>query len=182
MATFPANINQTAQLGSLDGRDERAPPIGVGDNVDDQSKLAINEEVNRKRLRDLDPNAVTEDEVKQSRIRRIAVETTEAQVTHGLGNAAILQAIAATNATVQNIRRREKNRAGTWTPILVERSGNNQIGVAPANFPPSRGSVLSLSGNQITALQVAYNLPVGYFGNGALATRRNAVLDYFLDG
>ena len=81
----------------------------------------------RGQLRELDEDAVTTGELKESRLRKVAVETLEAQATYGAGNAAILKAIQANNAAIQNIRRREKNRAGLWTPILVEKMETTQL-------------------------------------------------------
>ena len=182
MATFPAKIDQTAALASGDGRDNQAPAIAKDDPCGDHSEPARVEWSNRKRLRELDEDAVTTGELKESRLRKVAVETLEAQATYGAGNAAILKAIQANNAAIQNIRRREKNRAGLWTPILVEKNGDNPVGVVPAMHPQSRGAIFSLSANDVTALEGAFNLPAGRFNAPTLALRQERVLDYLTDG
>ena len=90
--SFSAAVPQSGILGSGDNRDNRAPAINAGENFDGQVEDAAIEYSNRKRLRERDPNAVTEDEVKASRRRLVAIETFEAQETHGMGNGAILAA------------------------------------------------------------------------------------------
>ena len=203
MATAPVAFAESAPLASGDPRDDRAPAIAVGAPLAVCVSRSIAEENNRKRLILEDPNLVTTEELHQSRRRRVALETCEAQIHHGMGNGAILDAVQANAAAIQalaaavqangaaiqangaairNMRRRELNRNGTWTRILVETVGPNAIGVAPATHPGSREDVLGMSGPQITALQAAFNLEPGRFDGANLAARRNAVLTYLLDG
>lgn len=208
---FPSAIAATAPLVSGDYRDERAPDIAAGNAFGNSVTEALLEEDTRKRLREMDPVVVTGDEVKASRLRRVAIETTQAQVTHGMGNAAILAAITnltnsidslndridaqgdridaqgdrieAQGARVQNMRRREKMRNGIWSEILVEFPGRNPVGVAPANQPTSRELVFTMSKQDIEALEAAFNLPVGRLsGYDTAAARRNAVMEYLTEG
>lgn len=207
---YNVNIAQTTALASGDPRDNLAPAINNGDAFGAQVEDAALEADTRKRLRQRDPNAVTEAEAKASRRRLVAVETYEAQVTHGMGNDAVLTAIAdlsaqvnalsaqmtafgaqmngfgaqknALGAQMTNARIRERNRNMEWIPLVVERGGANAIGVAPAAFPASREALNNLSGAQITNLQDAYNLPAGAFAGANLGARRAAALHYFCEG
>uniref|UniRef100_A0A7S1Y694 Uncharacterized protein n=1 Tax=Grammatophora oceanica TaxID=210454 RepID=A0A7S1Y694_9STRA len=190
---YNVNIAQTTALVSGDPRDNLAPAINNGDAFGTQMEDAALEADTRKRLRQRDPNTVTAAEVKASRRRLVAVENYEAQVTHGMGNAAVLTAIAdlgaqlnarftELNARMTNARSRERNRNMEWIPLVVERGGANAIGVVPAAFPASRESLNNLSGVQITNLQNAYNLPAVAFAGENLASRRIAALRYFCEG
>lgn len=196
MNHWPQTIQQTPPLASGDARDDRAPAVVQGTPFGNSTNLAIAEEQNRKRMFVADPTTVTTIEMGQSRRRRVALETTEALITHGMGFGAVLAAVQANGvaiqangvaiqamqATMQNLRRREKNRNGTWTRILVERPGANPIGLVPPNCPQSKLDVLSMSAAQIVAFETALNLPPGYFDGATLATRRTAVLEYLCEG
>ena len=145
MASWPVDVPQTGALTCGAGvpgctslyyrRGDRAPAIAAGEPLTNISNRAISEEENRKRLRSDNPASVTDAEV-QSRRRRVALETWEAQMMNGMGNGAILAAIAANGAAIaaaaaangaaiRNIRRRELSPNGTWTHILVETIGGN---------------------------------------------------------
>ena len=214
MASWPVDVPQTGELTSGDRRDDRAPAVAAGEPLANQTNCAISEEENRKRLRSENPATVTDAEVQESRRRRVALETCEAQMMNGMGNGAILAAItangaaiaangaaiaangaaiaaaaaangaaiAANGAAIRNIRRRELSRNGTWTHILVETIGGNPAGVAPPSHPVSRGAVLRMTAAQVTALEAAFNLAPGTFDGADLADRRNAVLEYLLEG
>ena len=65
----------------------------------------------RKRLRERDSTVVTQDEVKASRRRLVAIETFEAQAAHGMGNGAILAAIANLTNHVGNLTNHVTNLA-----------------------------------------------------------------------
>ena len=119
MATYPSATQATTPLSSADNRDNQAPPIAAGAVFGDNAEEAKIEYKNRKRMREADPGSVTMAELKESRRRLCAIETVEAQVTHGMGTGAVLAAIFATNAAISNIRRRERNRNNDWTPILM---------------------------------------------------------------
>jgi len=107
---------------------------------------------------------VTAAELQTSRRRRrVALETYEAQAIFGLGNDGILAAIAANGGQIQNIRRREKNRIGIWTHILVETPGPNPFGVAPTIHPKSRVEVLEMTVPQIAALRLHSTWPLELF-------------------
>ncbi|CAB9530658.1 expressed unknown protein [Seminavis robusta] len=110
---FPVAVPQSGILGSGDPRDNRAPAINVGENFDGQVEDAAIEYSNRKRLRDRDPNSVTEDEVKASRRRLVALETFEAQAAHGMGNGAVLASVANLTTTVNNLATTVNNLATT---------------------------------------------------------------------
>lgn len=196
MATWPVAVAQSTALASGDARDERAPAVAVGGPLANNTNLAISEEEKRKRLRSENDGIVTAAELQESRRRRVALETCEAQMIHGMGNGALnaavqsigndVQAIRndvhAIGATVRNLRRRELNRNGVWTHILVETAGPNPIGVAPPTHPVSRDAVFRMTVAQIVALEAAFNLPPGTFNGVGLAARRDAVLEYLLDG
>jgi hypothetical protein len=197
MNAFPTDIPQSQPLLSGDGRDVRAPGIVAGEAFADQVVRAALEANTRKHLRDLDPNIATNDEIKRSKRRLIAVETIEAQVSNGVGDAGVLAAIAAlgvqtnariaalgvqTNALVRNLRAREKNRNNQWTAVVVERPGVHEVGVAPATWPASRQHVLQMQAPNIGVLEAQYNLPVGHFAGNNLGIRRNAVLTYLQEG
>ena len=189
MASWPVDVPQTGALTSGDPRDDRAPAVAAGEPLANQTNRAISEEENRKRLRSDNPASVSDAEVQESRRRRVALETCEAQMMNGMGNGAILAAIAANRATIaangaaiRNIRRRELSRNGTWTHILVETIGGNPVGVAPPSHPVSRGAVLRMTSAQVTALEAAFNLAPGTFDGDDLADRQNAVLEYLLEG
>ena len=182
MASWPVDVLQTGELTSRDPRDDRAPAVAAGAPLANITNCAISEEENRKRLRSVNPASVTDAEVQESRRRRVALETCEAQMMNGMGNGAILAAItangaaiaavaaaaaangaaiAANGAAIRNIRRRELSRNGTWTHILVETIGGNPVGVAPPSHPVSRGAVLRMTAAQVTALEAAFNLAPG---------------------
>lgn len=163
MATWPVDVAQSAALASGDPRDERAPAVAAGALLGNSTNSAISEEANRKRLRAVDPNSVTEAEV-QALL------------------AAIQANAAVTRAAIRNLRRRELNRNGTWTHVLVETAGPNPIGFAPQNHPQSQEEVLRMTGAQITALEASFNLDACSFNGGDLAARRNAVLNYLYEG
>jgi hypothetical protein len=196
MNAFPTDIPQSQPLLSGDGRDVPAPGIVAGEAFADQVVHAALEADIRKHLRDLDPNIASNDEIKSSKRRLIAVKTIEAQVSNGVGDAGVVAAIAAlvvqtnaqgvqTNALgalVRNQRARERNRNNQWTAVVVERPGVHAIGVAPASWPASRQHVLEMQAPNIAVLQAQYNLPAGHFAGETLGTRRNAVLAYLQEG
>lgn len=191
--SFHTVIPETPELASGDHRDSRAPAIQADEAFASQVENAEFEFKIRKRLREHDPNAVTDQELKASRRRLVAIETLDAQISHGMGNGAILTAIHdlaarmdarmdALGARMTNIRRRKRNRSGdAWLPILVEHVGPNAVGQPPANFPANREAVFGLNGAAITALEASFNLPAGFFGGGTLAARRVALMDYLTD-
>ena len=124
------------------------------------------------------------------------------QVTqHGMGNAAILQAIAdlgdqianlgdRMDARMQNLLRREKTRSGTWTCLVVERPGANPMGAVPAHHPATRLAFFEMQTPDIAVLEAEFNFPAGHFsaiiggvGAGdALAARLDALLEYLTEG
>ena len=181
MATYPSAIEATNPLGSGDNRDNPAPVIAAGAPFGDNAELAKLEYETRKRMREANPTSVTQAEVSASRRRLCAIENVEAQVTHGTGMGALMAAVAANGAAIANIRRRERNRSNDWVPFLVERVGDNQIGVAPPNFPVSRLAVFRMTAVEIGILEEAFNLPVGHFGGLTLAERPEAVVEYFTE-
>lgn len=92
-------------------------------------------------------------------------------------------AIEAMQANLRNLRRREKNRERLgWTPILVERPGDNPMGTVPPNHPQSERDVLELQENDIIELERAFNLPPGYFHGSVISERQCAVLEYLYEG
>ena len=100
MASWPVDVPQTGELTSGDRRDDRAPAVAAGEPLANITNRAISEEENRKRLRSENPATVTNAEVQESRRRRVALETCEAQMMNGMGNGAILAAIAANGAAI----------------------------------------------------------------------------------
>lgn len=190
---FPVDIASTGALASGHYLDIEAPPIAVGDafgNALDHANLEFDM---RKRLHDDVPNSVTCGELRRSRRRLVAVETTVARVCYGNGIAGLGAQMAAkfadlrdliasldrqSTAQCANLPRRHLNRSMTWTPILVERAGVNPVGVPPAIYPASRDAVLVMTGVQIDALQAAFNLPAGHFDGPNINKRRLAVLSY----
>jgi hypothetical protein len=198
---FPVAVDESPPLESGDARDIRAPVIAAFEEFGNQVELAAAEVSRRKLLRDIDPNLVTAEEVKQSRRRLVAVETIEAQIAHGVGNVAVMGAIAALgnqvaayanqvaalgdrmDALLRNQRAREKNRLGIWTPLVVERPGANPMGEFP-DQPLTREAVVALTQVGVTALANRFNLPPEHFGleGTNLPTRRDAVLTYFQEG
>lgn len=188
MATYPNAFGATAPLLSGDDRDNRSPAIAAGDPFGNNAEHALLEYQTRKRLAEIDSATVTAQELKASRRRLHAIRAVEAEATHGVGMGEVLAAIKANGAAIEangaailNIRRRERNRNNDWTPILVERVGDNPVGVAPPHHPASREEVLRMTGAQISNLEAAFNLPVGRFAGADLAARRSLVLDYLLE-
>jgi hypothetical protein len=193
MNAFPIDIQKSLPLLSGDERDARAPGIAAGEAFAVQVEHAAFEANTRKRLRDIDPNIATNDEMLRSKRRLIAVETIEAQVSNGVGDAGVLAAMAALgaqmnalgaqmNALFRNQRARERNRNNQWTAVVVERPGVNEIGLVPASWPATRQHVLQMQALNIGVLEAQYNLPIGHFAGRNLGTRRNAVLTYFQEG
>jgi hypothetical protein len=95
MNAHPIAIPATAALGSGDNRDQRALAIIVNEPIGNQSADARHEWETRKRLRATGDGVVDAAEVQASRRRLVAVETTEAQLTLGLQNNAVLAAVVA---------------------------------------------------------------------------------------
>jgi hypothetical protein len=189
MNAFPTDIPQSQPLLSGDGRDVRAPGIEAGEAFADQVEHAALEADTRKHLRDLDPNIATNDEVKSSRRRLVAVESVEAQVSNGVGDAGVLAAMAALGARIdalgaefRNQRARDRNRNDQWTGLVVERPGVHEIGLVPSCWPATRVHLIGMNDDEIDLLEAQYNLPLGHFAGETLGARCHAVLTYFLDG
>ena len=210
MATWPVDVPQSNGLESADPRDDLAPAANAGMPFGDITNRAIAEEGNRKRLRLENTGIVTPAEVRESRLRRVALETCEAQARHGMGHGAILAAIQgvkadlqgvkadlqgvkadlqevradlqAVQATTRNGRRRELIRNGVWTPILVERAGPNPVGEVPPSHPASYELAIAMTDTQITTLERDFNLEPGTFNGATIAARREAVLRYLREG
>lgn len=87
MATFPVPFNQTNPIASIGFDNYHAPAVAVGDLIGgNQSCLAKREYNSRKRLLEEEDHAVTTAELKDSRLRLHALQTTEAQVFYNVGN------------------------------------------------------------------------------------------------
>jgi hypothetical protein len=104
---FPTIIPPSEPLQSGHARDFVAPAIAANEAFDNQVENAAMEMETRLTLLVHDPNAVTPEEVKRSRSRLVAVETTQSQIEHGVGHAAvghaaIMEAIHALGVNVNN--------------------------------------------------------------------------------
>lgn len=103
------NIDNTGALASGDNRDEEAPPTSLGDNNNNDAFGGSVEDARaepdtaRKRLREIaDDNAVSPEEARKRRPRRVAVESTVAQASYGIANAGVeaqIFTLTANNAT-----------------------------------------------------------------------------------
>ena len=115
--SYPVAIDQTPALASGDGCDSRAPAIAANENFANQVEAASLELDTRKRLRVEENNVVAAAEVKESRRRLDALKTTEAQVAHGMGNAAILAAVNTLGHRLDGLAGRLDNMRAVGTSV-----------------------------------------------------------------
>jgi hypothetical protein len=117
---FSDAITPSPTLQSGDARDFVAPTIVAGEDLGNQVELAATECEFRQFLLSRVPNAVTPDELQRTRSRVVAVETTHAQFTHGVGDI----------GAIQNLRNQMAANHGVLLGGLtaVEAQGQNILG------------------------------------------------------